>query len=76
MTKHESFVGASDVILTLLPHWNMAKHCCQALQDHCQSFSFTCTDAFRVCSDANATTGVVLGFGGDGISKHPNTVIT
>ena len=28
----------------------------------------------RVCSDANATAGVVLGL--DGISKHPNTVIT
>ena len=30
----------------------------------------------RVCSDANATAGVVLGLGVDGISKHPNTVIT
>ena len=29
----------------------------------------------RVCLDANATTGVVLGLGVDGISRHPNTVI-
>ena len=33
-------------------------------------------EPFRVCSDANATAGVVLGLGVDGISKHPNTVIT
>ena len=32
--------------------------------------------AFRVCSDANATAGVVLGLGVDGISKRPNTAIT
>ena len=32
--------------------------------------------SLRVCSDANATTRVVLGLGVDGISKHPNTVIT
>ena len=32
--------------------------------------------ALRVCSDANATTGVVLGLGVDGISKRPNTAIT
>ena len=30
----------------------------------------------RVCSDANATAGVVLELGVDGISKRPNTVIT
>ena len=29
----------------------------------------------RVCSDANATAGVVLGLGVDGISKRPNTAI-
>ena len=31
---------------------------------------------FRVCSDANATAGVVRGLGVDGISKRPNTAIT
>ena len=30
----------------------------------------------RVCSDANATPGVVCGLGVDGISKRPNTAIT
>ena len=30
----------------------------------------------RVCLDANATAGVVLGLGVDGISKPPNMVIT
>ena len=39
-------------------------------------FAHNTGKSLGVCSDANATTGVVLGFGVDGISKHPNTVIT
>ena len=35
-----------------------------------------CESCARVCSDANATAGVVHGLGVDGISKRPNTAIT
>ena len=40
-----------------------------------QSIVFHCT-TFRVFLDANATAGVALGLGVNGIIKHPNMVIT